>query len=243
MRDPVPRLLNLYLFGVVSFEELQALQRRLVFDLGEGHVAGTLVLCEHPPILSVGRQGSRAHILADDDELRAREIPMRWVNRGGGCVLHTPGQLNASLILSLEAVGIDLNAYLRGLHEVLIELLKDLDIRNATVDPLFPGVFVGGARVGTVGVAVKRWTAYHGLTVNVGPYLEPYSLIDEPGPGGRPLRQSSLEALRQRPAPMGRVRESLIRQVEATFGLERHHPYTSHPMIRRKVTTHAIAFG
>ena len=93
----------------------------------------------------------------------------------------------------------------------------------------------------TVGVAVNRWIAYHGLTLNVGPFLEPFAIIDEPGIGSRPLRQTSMESRRQRQTPMAKVRESLIRQIESGFGLERHHLYTDHPLIRRKVFTHVYA--
>lgn len=232
--------LEVYLLGLVDFEDAQLLQQRLVYDLGEGGSAGALILCEHPPTISVGRGGSRAHIAADDEELRARGIPVRWVNRGGGCVLHLPGQLAAYFAMPLRDRGLDLHQYLDRLHGVLLGLLAEFDLRGTT-HPGYPGVFVAGARVATVGVAVKRWTAYHGLTVNVGAYLEPFRLIDEPGPGSVPLRQTSLEAQRQRPAPMHRVREALIDQLGRAFGLTRHHLYTDHPLIRRKARANVYA--
>jgi lipoyl(octanoyl) transferase len=241
MFDVARRPFDVYLFGLVPFDEAQALQRRLVYDLGESRAIAALVLCEHPPVISVGRLGSRAHIAVDDDELRERAIGIKWVNRGGGCVLHVPGQLNAYLAISLEAAELNLNAYLVGLHRVLLGVLEDLDVRRGTALPGHPGVFVGGARVGTVGVAVKRWTAYYGMTVNVGQYLEPFHVLDEPGPGRDRLSQTSLEALRQRPAPMSRVRESLISRVESTFDLQRNHLFTTHPMIGRKARSHAHA--
>jgi lipoyl(octanoyl) transferase len=75
----------------------------------------------------------------------------------------------------------------------------------------------------------------------VGAFLQPFDLIEEPGFGAHPVRQTSMEARRQRPAPMPKVREALIRHLEATFGLERHHVYTHHPLIRRKVLSHVYA--
>ena len=93
----------------------------------------------------------------------------------------------------------------------------------------------------TVGVAVNRWIAYHGVTLNVGPYLGSFDLLDEPGVGPFPLRQTSMEARRQRPAPMPKVREALMRRIEGVFGLEQHHVYTNHPLIRRKVFAHVYA--
>src|SRR6187402_876731 len=105
--------LEVYLLGLVDFEDVQQLQRRLVYDLGE-RGGGTLVLCEHPPTITVGRLGSRAHIRADDEELRERGIRVHWVNRGGGCVLHLPGQLVAYLALPLEPLGLNLQGYVEG---------------------------------------------------------------------------------------------------------------------------------
>jgi lipoyl(octanoyl) transferase len=231
--------LEVYLLGLVDFEEVQQLQRRLVYDLGDRGSA-SLVLCEHPPTISVGRSGSRVHISADDEELHALGIRVHWVNRGGGCILHLPGQVAAYFALPLEPQGLDLQRYLDRLHAAIIALLHEFDL-NGTCRQGAGGVFLGNERVASVGVAVNRWIAYHGLTVNVGPFLRAFDLIAEPGPECSLVRQTSMEARRQRPAPMPRVRETLVRQLEAAFGLERHHVYTDHPLIRRKVTAHVYA--
>src|SRR4051812_43090928 len=85
--------LRVYLLGLVEFEAVLAVQRALVYQVaGERDTAG-LVLCEHPPLITVGRHGSPAHIRCGPEELRARRWRVRWVNRGGGCLLHLPGQL------------------------------------------------------------------------------------------------------------------------------------------------------
>jgi lipoyl(octanoyl) transferase len=235
--------LEIYLLGTVDFDEIQQLQRRLVYDLGERDCGGgSLILCEHPPTISVGRSGSRAHILLDDEALRSRGVSVRWVNRGGGCVFHLPGQLAGYLAIPLAAVGLDLQRYVDGLHRVVLDVVGEFDLPGST-RPDQAGVFLGNARVATVGVAVNRWIAYHGFTLNVSTFLEPFEAIEEPGPAPirQPVRQTSMESRRQRPAPMARVREAVIRRVEAAFGLERHHLYTQHPLIRRKVGTHAYA--
>ncbi|MDB5350260.1 MAG: lipoate-protein ligase [Planctomycetota bacterium] len=235
--------LEIYLLGEVSFDDVQRLQRRLVYDLGETR-GGALILCEHPPILSVGRSGSRAHIRADDDELREMGLSMRWVNRGGGCLLHLPGQLAAYLVMPLEPRELDLGRYLETLHTVLIDVLAEFDLHGRTW-PEQPGVFLNHSRVGSVGVAVNRWIAYHGMTLNVGPFLGPFDVLHEPGLARWPLRQTSMEAQRQRAAPMAKVRESLIRHIEHGFGLVRHHLYTDHPLVRAKARSNVYvsSFG
>lgn len=229
---PSPPPVEVFLLGVEDFEEIQRLQRRLMYEQAE-HGGASLILCEHPPTISVGRSGSRAHILADDAALRAWGIGVHWVNRGGGCVLHLPGQLAAYLALPLGPLGHSLARYVDGLHAAITGVLEEFDLRGERRAEL-PGVFLGSARVATVGVAVNRWVAYHGFTLNVGPYLTPFHLLAEPGPGGSIVHQTSMESRRQRPAPMHRVREAVVRRIETEFGLERHHVYTGHPHVGRK---------
>lgn len=232
--------LEVFMLGIVDFREVQQLQRRLVYEIGE-RPGACLILCEHPPTISVGREGSRAHIAADDDLLRSLGIGVHWVNRGGGCVLHLPGQLSAYLALPLDVFGLTLQDYLDGIHQSIIGVLDEFNLQGST-RPDLEGVFLGESRVATIGVAVNRWIAYHGLTLNVGPSLNLFHhLLDEPGTATARLRQTSMESRRQRTAPMARVRESMIRHLEAAFQIPEHHVYTSHPMIRRKVLSHAYA--
>jgi lipoyl(octanoyl) transferase len=227
------------MLGLVDFAEVQQLQRRIVYELGESGGAA-LILCEHPPTISIGRSGSRGHIVADDDALQGMGVRIYYVNRGGGCILHVPHQLTAYVTLPLDLLGLNLQQYVDRLHSIIIGVLEEFDL-TGTLRPGLPGVFSGPARIGTVGVAVNRWIAYHGITLNVGPFLEWFEVLEEPGIGGSPMRQTSMESRRQRQTPMPKVRESLLRKVEEAFGLERHHLYTDHPQIKRKVLAHVYA--
>jgi lipoyl(octanoyl) transferase len=235
---PLPPL-EVYLLGLTELDDLLRLQRRLVYDAGEA-ASAALVLCEHPPIITVGRSGSRAHLVPDDQALRRAGIPVRWVGRGGGCVLHLPGQLAGYLVVPLERLGLDLAGHLARLEQVLRQVLGQFDLDGQT-RPDAPGIFLGHARVASVGIAVNRWIAYHGFTLNVGPYLGAFELLDEPGPGGQRLRQTSMESRRGRMAPMSRVRELLIERTARAYGLDHQHVYTDHPLVRRKVFTHVYA--
>ncbi len=234
-----PPPLEVFMLGIVDFKEVQQLQRRQVYEVGEG-AGASLILCEHPPTISVGREGSRAHIAADDDFLKSLGIGVHWVNRGSGCVLHLPGQLAAYLTLPLDAFGLTVQDYLDRLHEAILGVLAEFTLVG-TAQPQTGGVYLGEQRVASVGVAVNRWVAYHGLTLNVGPSLSLFHLLDEPGPFANRLRQTSMESRRQRTTPMAKVRESMIRNLEATFRIPSHHVYTSHPLVRRKVLSHAYA--
>jgi lipoyl(octanoyl) transferase len=236
---PKPPPLEIYTLGLVDFLEVQQLQRRFVYDVEEQEGAA-LVLCEHAPTISVGRSGSRAHIAPDDDALEEFGIKVYWVNRGGGCVLHLPGQLAAYFAIPLAMLGLSVQGHLDRLHESIKRTLDEFELTGTTRDDL-PGVFSGEARIASVGVAVTRWIAYHGFTLNVGPYLELFDILEEPGIGRSHLRYTSMESRRQRHTAMSKVREALVRHLEDVFGLEQHHIFTQHPLIRRKVLSHAYA--
>src|SRR5712692_5787675 len=98
-------VLQVYLLGSVDFEAALALQRLLAYRVAGDRSNAALLICEHPPLITVGRHGSRAHILCEPEELRARRWRVRWVNRGGGSILHVPGQLAIYPVLSLDHHG------------------------------------------------------------------------------------------------------------------------------------------
>src|SRR5689334_20082877 len=103
--------LRAHLLGCVDFDAALRMQRALVFHATEG-AEPTLVLCEHPPLITVGRHGSPADIRLSTEDLLARRWAVRWVPRGGGCFLHLPGQLALYSVLSLECLGLDIPGYI-----------------------------------------------------------------------------------------------------------------------------------
>src|SRR5438093_664879 len=94
-------LLRAYLLGSLDFDVLLRLQRSLAFQLSTGEGNGVLVLCEHPPLITVGRDGNPGDIHLTPEDLTALRLGVRWVPRGGGCLLHLPGQLAIYPVLPL----------------------------------------------------------------------------------------------------------------------------------------------
>ena len=236
--------LEIYLLGLVDFEDVQQLQRRLVYDLGDRGGA-SLVLCEHPPTISVGRSGSRLHINADDAQLRALGIKVHWVNRGGGCVLHLPGQLAAYLALPLAPPRLNLQRYLDRLHAAIVGGARR--IRPAGDLPPGHAGCVPGQGAGRErrrgGQPLDRLPRADGERRAV-PELVRADRSTGPGltpAGGRCSGRRRWRRGGSGPHRCRKVRETLIRQIEAVFGLERHHVYTDHPLIRRKVCAHVYA--
>lgn len=236
--DATEPVLQGYLLGSVEFEALLAFQRRLVYQVsGSRQVAG-LVLCEHPPLITVGRHGSRAHILYDPAELRARQWAVRWVNRGGGCVLHLPGQLAVYSVVALERSPFALQAYLRKLEAVLVRVLDDFSVPSTTREGQ-SGVWVGNRPIASIGVAVRDWVSYFGAVLNVNPPLEPFRWVQGVRRGDGQM--TSLERERRGPLRTSLVRERLLEHFASTFGLTRTSLFSDHPALPRKAPSDALA--
>lgn len=210
--------MSAYLLGEVAVQEILAAQRRLIFELEEsGDVA--LLLCEHRPAITIGRTGSRSHIVPDDEELKSEGLTPQWVGRGGGCWLHAPGQLAGYLIGSMSSLANSADDFLCRLEQALSQVLADFEVSvQTTLD--HSGLFVAEKRIAALGVCVVRDMVHYGFLLNVGPYLRPFDLLEEPGRDQyRMLRQTSMEAVRVRPVPPARLRSRLIEEFREVFCL------------------------
>jgi lipoyl(octanoyl) transferase len=231
-------VLQVYLLGSVDFEAALAFQRHLVYTVAGNRRQGALVLCEHPPLITVGRQGSRLHILAEPEQLRARQWRVRWVNRGGGCLLHLSGQLAIYSIVALDVLDLGLQAYLNRLQEVMAAVLRDFGVR-AEPRPGQPGLWVGSRQIAGMGVAVRDWVTYYGAVLNVNPNLEPFRLVRSGSSGDGPM--TSLERERRGPLRPSLVRERLLEHFSARFGFARTSLFSDHPSLSRKTSADAFS--
>jgi lipoyl(octanoyl) transferase len=224
--------LEVHLLGVVDFDSAVFLQERLVYEIsGRSDTQGGLLLCEHPPLITVGRQGSHAHILADQHELESRQIDVRWLNRGGGCILHAPGQLAVYPIVPLDRLKMGLAEYRRRLEQSVIDLCRELRV-PAFRQPNGPGVWCRCGRFTELGIAVRSWVTFHGLFINVSPSTELLRLVGT-SCDGKNERSTSLATQRHRLTSMHVVREGIIRHLTANLGYEKFHLYTGHPLLKR----------
>jgi lipoyl(octanoyl) transferase len=150
-------------------EELVA--RRIAGELGD-----TLVFTEHNPVYTLGvRRGSELHMIWGAVELQRRGIEVVQTNRGGDITYHGPGQIVGYPIIHL-APRKDLHAYLRFVEQVLINTVDTFGLAAARREGK-TGIWLGPRKIAAIGVAVKRWTTYHGFALNVNTDLAPFSGI------------------------------------------------------------------
>ena len=151
----------LYL-GRQPYRPLWELQRRLHEWRVKGKIPDTVLLLEHDPVYTLGKNGGAEHLLAR----RPRDAQVVLTDRGGDITFHGPGQLVAYPIVNLREHRSSVTWYMRGLESVLMRLLESYGVRGRLIDGL-TGVFIGDRKVAALGVRLARWTTMHGLALNI----------------------------------------------------------------------------
>jgi len=159
--------------GRVSYPEALALQDEIVTARRRGACPDTLLLLEHPRVITLGRSARGEHLLASAEALAARGVTVHEVARGGDVTYHAPGQLVGYPIVDLAARDrCDVHAWLRTLEELVGEALVALGVRWRRV-PGWTGVFADvpatprPRKIASIGVGVRGWVTYHGFALNV----------------------------------------------------------------------------
>ena len=170
------RTLTVYQLGRIPYARAHALQERLVEARKEALIDDTLLLLEHPKVITLGRAAKRAHVLLDEQALAARGYELFEIGRGGDATFHGPGQLVAYPIVDLKPERADVRRYVRDLEETMIRMCADHGLVAGRVDKL-NGAWIGDRKVGAVGVRISRWVTMHGFALNVNTELESFSAI------------------------------------------------------------------
>jgi lipoyl(octanoyl) transferase len=152
--------------GRRAYRPVLELQERLVEDRRAGRIPDTLILVEHEPVYTLGRNADERHIVAPAEELQRLGIDVVKTGRGGDVTYHGPGQLVGYPILDLGARGEGAVWYVGALEELLICVLADFGVR-AGRDPINRGVWVGAQKIAAIGVRISRRITMHGFALNV----------------------------------------------------------------------------
>jgi len=209
--SPVPaRVLDL---GVRDYAEVWGMQRELVAARQRDEVPDTLILVEHPHVITLGRGSHRENLLAVGD------VPTFEIERGGDVTYHGPGQLVGYPIFLLRPDERDLHQYLRNLEEALLRTVADFGIAGDR-NPGWTGVWTAEPeprrKLASIGVAVKRWVTMHGFALNVSTDLARFAAINPCGLEATVM--ASLASLLGRPVDMDAVKDRARAHFAAVFG-------------------------
>ncbi|MFZ2290021.1 MAG: lipoyl(octanoyl) transferase LipB [Halopseudomonas yangmingensis] len=166
-------------------------------------------LLQHPPVFTQGQAGKAEHLLAPGD------IPVVQVERGGQVTYHGPGQLVGYVLLDLRRLGIGVRELVTALEQALVELLDSYGVKAAARADA-PGVYVGNAKIASLGLRVRRGCSFHGLALNVDMDLSPFSRINPCGYSG--LQMTRLCDQTAQPVDMQEVSRRLEQALRRQLG-------------------------
>jgi lipoyl(octanoyl) transferase len=203
-------------WGRTDYRAAWARQGDLVTQRIAGEVGDTLVFTEHDPVFTLGlRSGADAHLVWNAEQLAREGIAVVKTNRGGDITYHGPGQIVGYPIVSLAAHK-DLHAYLRFLEQVVINTLGSLGLAAARREGK-TGIWLGRRKVAAIGVAVRRWVAYHGFALNVDPQLAHFGGIVPCGIGAADGTVTSMRAELGREVELAEVKRVLAAEFRAQW--------------------------
>jgi len=215
--------------GLLAYAEAYALQKRIVAARKANAMEDVLLLCEHLPVITQGRNGKREHLLASEHLLRQRNVEFFETSRGGDVTFHGPGQIVGYPIVHLASIRKDVVWYVRMLEEVMIRTTNEFGL-NARREPGKTGVWVEPGRqpgvaslaisekIGAIGVHLSRWVTSHGFAYNVSTDLRYFDLIVPCGIAGR--KATSLEKLLGRAVNPRDVAPRLAYHFAEVFGFD-----------------------
>jgi lipoyl(octanoyl) transferase len=208
------RTVDVRRLGRVSYADGLALQERLVRERQAGAAQDTLLLLEHDPVFTLGRNARAENVLFPADDLRARGFDVFEVGRGGDVTYHGPGQVVGYPIVDLSPDRRDVHRYVRDLEDVLIRTCADYGLLAERVAGR-TGCWVGREKIGAIGVRIARWVTSHGFAFNVSNDLAPFGLIVPCG-----IRDASVTSLTQllgRTVAPDEVMDRLTQHFETVF--------------------------
>jgi len=201
--------------GRVAYQDGLDLQAALVTQRQQGLIPDTLLLLEHDPVFTLGRNARLENVLFPAEVLKARGYEVFETGRGGDVTYHGPGQVVGYPILDLSPDRCDVHRYVRDLEEVMIRTCADYGIEAGRVAGM-TGAWVGDEKIGAIGVRIARWVTSHGFALNVSTDLAPFGMIVPCGIRGRGV--TSLERRLARPVAAEEVAARLPRHLATVLG-------------------------
>ena len=202
--------------GLVSYQDALTLQRTLVEDRRAARIPDTLLLLQHPPVITLGVKGDggRSNVIAVPARLSELGIEISETGRGGDVTYHGPGQIVGYPILDLRPDRCDVHRYVRDLEEVMIRVCGDYGVAAGRINGL-TGTWIGDEKIGAIGIRISRWITSHGFAFNVGTNLEHFSLIVPCGITGRGV--TSLDRAIGQKVLIPQVEDAIVRHFCQVF--------------------------
>ncbi len=152
--------------GLADYRQVLQLQHQLREKRFLGEIQNTILIVEHPSVITLGARQSANKLLAKRDDLAQKHIDVVEIRRGGGITAHNPGQLVFYPILNLQEIGLGISEYIRELESIGAELLQQSGVHTERRKGL-PGLWIGPKKIASIGVRVSKFITYHGMAINI----------------------------------------------------------------------------
>lgn len=163
--------------GLIDYNEAWDIQKTIVKQIQNKESKDTLIICQHPTVITIGKNGSSDNLLKSDEFLKKNKIEVIYNNRGGDVTLHNPGQLVAYPIFDLNNYKLDLHWFLRELEEIVIKTSDEFGIKTGRYEG-YTGVWIEDKRkICAMGLHCSRWVTSHGLALNVNNDISEFNYI------------------------------------------------------------------
>jgi len=206
-----------WFLGSVNYEDALKLQRHLVEARLNKRVTDSLLLLEHPSVVTVGKSGGESHLLVPREFLSQKGISLFYTQRGGDITVHSSGQLIGYPIIDLESKNLDPHSYVGLLEEMVIRTLKGFSISGQRL-PGHRGVWVGGKKICALGIQLTHWVTSHGFALNVNNDLTYFSYVIPCGIGDKDI--TSMSKLLGREVLMEHVFRCVVENFAAVFDID-----------------------
>ena len=180
MSDCDNKRLTLVSLGRMKFKPVWDIQKRLIDLRYENKIPDCLIVCEHEPVITMGRGTDKGNLLVSKESLQKKGVDIFEIERGGDITFHGPGQIILYPIVNLQYREKDTHKYLRDLESVVIDALSKINLK-AGIKKGLTGIWVDDHKIGAIGVAVSKWITYHGMALNVNTDLDYFKLINPCG--------------------------------------------------------------
>ncbi len=204
--------------GVADYHEAFDVQKSLRDQRIAGRIGDTLILLEHPPVITLGRRAESRDILISEERAKSRGVKIVTVDRGGEVTYHGPGQLVGYFIVHLSAAGGSIRRFVENIEESVILLAADYGL-PAGRDRDHRGVWVDGEKLAAIGLSVSRMVTMHGFALNVNTDLSHFSWIVPCGIRDKGV--TSMKKLLGRETNYEEVKNGLLEKIRSVFGFER----------------------
>ena len=213
---------HVFRLGTVRYQDAHELQERLVAARQRNLIPDTILVLEHPPVVTLGRGAKEENLRAPREGLRARGIDVHEVGRGGDVTYHGPGQMVCYPILDLAPDRQDVRRYVRDLEETMIGLARDYGLSAERIAGLngtwLRSAELGDRKIGAIGVRISRWVTMHGLAFNVSTNLAHFGLIVPCGIQDKGVTSLTVEL--DAPPTMNEVIDRWLARFDAAFDAE-----------------------